>query len=84
MLLSLMGNNKPSKRQVALQKPLKESSEDMAIHSTNSLDGSYIGKNVVNKVKSPAPATESEGQNINQLIVKDFNEKCDEYFIVIS
>ena len=67
MLLSLTGNNKPRKRQVALQKQSKEGSENMALHFTNPLDGSYIGRNVVNKVKNTAPAAESEGQNIKQI-----------------
>ena len=44
MLLSLMGNNKPIKKQVALQKPLKESSEAMALCCDNSLDGLYINR----------------------------------------
>ena len=58
MLLSLTGNNKPIKR-----KPLKESSEAMALHCYNSLDGLYINKNYVSKVKGPAPVTESNAQN---------------------
>ena len=33
VLLSLMGNNKPIKKQVVIQKPLKESSEAMASHT---------------------------------------------------
>ena len=36
MLLSLMGNNKPIKKQVVPQKPIKESSEDRALHCNNS------------------------------------------------
>ena len=52
----------------------------MSLHSTNSLDGSYIKRNVVNEVRGPAPVAESESQNVKQLIVKDFNEKCNEYF----
>ena len=74
MLLSLTGKNKTSKRQVALQKPLKGSSEAMALHSTNSLDGSCINRNIINKVEGPAPVAESETQNVKQLIVKDFNK----------
>ena len=60
MLLSLIGNNKPIKRQVALQKPLKESSDAMALCCDNSLDGSYINKNDVNKAKGQAPFGESD------------------------
>ena len=52
----------------------------MGLCSGNSLDGSYINRSVVNEVKGPAPVTESEIQHIKQLIVKDFNKKCDEYF----
>ena len=55
----------------------------MAFHSANSLDGSYINRNIVNEVKDPAPVAESEMPNIKQLIVKDFNEKCNEYFRVL-
>ena len=44
MLLSLTGNIKTIKRQVALQKLLKESSEAMALHCDNSLVGSYINR----------------------------------------
>ena len=80
MLLALIGNNKTIKRQVALQKPLKESSEAMALHCNNSLDGSYINRNIVNEAKGPAPVAESNTQNIKQLVVKNFNEKCNEYF----
>ena len=79
-LLLLTGNNKPIKRQVALQKPLKESSEAMALCYNNSLVGSYINSNIVNKVKGPAPVAESDMQNVKQLIIKDFNKKCNEYF----
>ena len=63
MLLSLMGNNKPIKKQVAIQNPLKENSEAMAPHCNNSLNGSYINKNNRNKVKGPAPVAESNVQN---------------------
>ena len=80
LLRSLTGNNKTIKRQVALQRPLKESSEGMALCCDNSLDGSYINRNIVNKAKGPAPAAESDTQNGRQLVAKDFNEKCDEYF----
>ena len=80
MLLLLTGNNKPIKRQVALQKPLKESSEAMALCSKKSLDRSYIDGNVVNEVKGPAPAAESKTQHVKKLIVKDFNDKCYKYF----
>ena len=80
MLLSLTGNNKPIKKQVALQKPLKESSEAKAKHWNNSLDGSYINRNIVNEAKDPAPVAESDTQHIKQLVVNDLNEKCEEYF----
>ena len=80
MLLSLTGNNKTSKRQVAVQRSLKESNEARVSHSTNSLDGSYIDRNVINEVKGPASVAENEMQNVKQLIVRDFNEKCYEYF----
>ena len=52
----------------------------MALCSENSLDGSYINRNVINEVKAPAPVAESKMQHVKQLIVKDFNEKCNEYF----
>ena len=80
MLLSLTGNNKPIKKQVAIQKPLKESNEAMASHCNNSLDGSYFNKNDVNKAKDVEPVAESKVQNTKQLVVHDFNEKCSEYF----
>ena len=80
MLLFMTGNNKTSKRQVKVQKPLKENREARALCSAKSLDGSYIDRNVINEVKGPAPVAESEIQNVNQLIVKDFNDKCNEYF----
>ena len=51
MLLSLTGNNKPIKKWVVLQKPLKESSEAMALHCNNSLDGLYSNKNDVKEIK---------------------------------
>ena len=80
MLLSLTGNNKPIKKQVTIQKLLKESSEAIALHCDNSLDGSYIIKNDINKAKGPAPVTESDVQNAKWLVVNDFNKKCYEYF----
>ena len=80
MLLSLTGNSRTNKRQVALQKPLKESSEAMALCFKNSLDKSYINRNIINEVKGPVLVTDSKIQNVKQLIVKDFNEKCNEYF----
>ena len=80
MLLSLTGNNENIKRQVTLQKPLKESSEAMALCCDNSLDGSYINRNVINEAKGPAPVVESDAQAVKQLVVKGFNEKCNEYF----
>ena len=52
----------------------------MALHCDNSLDRSYINRNVVNKAKGPAPVAESDMQNVKQSVVKDFNVKCDEYF----
>ena len=54
--------------------------EHTALHNNNSLDGMYINKNNVNKAKGPAPVAESNAQNAKQLVVNDFNEKCDEYF----
>ena len=63
MLLSLTGNNKPIERQVALQKPFKESSDAMALMCNNSSDRSYIDKNDVNKAKGPAQVAESNAQN---------------------
>ena len=52
----------------------------MALCSENSLDGPYINRNILNEVKGPAPVAESEMQHVKQLKVKDFNEKCIEYF----
>ena len=52
----------------------------MALHCGNSLDGSYINRNIINEAKGPAPVAESDTQNLKQLVVKDFNEKCNEYF----
>ena len=80
MLLSLMGNHKPIKKQVAIQKPLKESNETVASHCNHSLDGLYINKNDVNEVKGPISMAESDAQNAKQLVVVDFNENCNEYF----
>ena len=80
MLLSLMGNNKPIERQVAIQKPLKESNETVATCCNNSLDGLYINKNNVNEAKGPISMAESDAQNAKQLVVADFNENCNEYF----
>ena len=71
MFLSCMGNNKPIKEQVAIQKPLKESSEAMASCCNNSLHGLYIKKNNVNEVKGTAPVAESDVQNAKQLVVVD-------------
>ena len=80
MLLSLVGNNKPIKKQVTLQKPLKESSKGMASHCDNSFDGLYISKNDVNEAKGPAPVAESNAQNAKWLVGVDFNKKYDEFF----
>ena len=80
MLLSLTGNNKPIKKQVALQMPWKESSEPTALCYNNSLDGLYINKNDVNKAKGPSPVAESDVQNAKRLVVNDFNKICNEYF----
>ena len=52
----------------------------MASHCDNSLDGLYINKNGVNKVIVIAPVAKSNAQNAKQLVVGDFNKKCDEYF----
>ena len=52
----------------------------MALDANNSVDGSYIKMNVINKVKGPAPVAESNAQHVKQLAGKDFKEKCDEYF----
>ena len=52
----------------------------MALHSENSFNESYINRNIVNKVRCPVAVAESETQNVKQLIVKDFNEKCNDYF----
>ena len=52
----------------------------MLLHCNNSLDGSYINRNIINEAKGPAPVTESDAQNAKQLVVNGFNEKCNEYF----
>ena len=80
MLLSLTGNHKPIKKQVLIQKPLKESNETMASCCNNSLEGSYISKNIVNEAKSPISVAESDVQNAKQLVVIEVSAKCDEYF----
>ena len=80
MLLSLTGNCKTSKGQIAPQKPLSGRSETRASCSINTLDGSYIDRNAVNEVKGSAPVAESETQNVKQLIIWDLNEKCNEFF----
>ena len=80
MLLLLTGNHKTGKRQIAPQKLLKESGEARASHSINTVDGSYLDRNAVNEAKGPAPVAEYETKNVKQLIIWDFNEKCDEYF----
>ena len=74
MLLSLTGNNKPIKKQVAMQKPLKKSNE--ASSCSNSVDGSYINKNDVSKVKDPAPVANDDMQNATWLVVVDFNKNA--------
>ena len=80
MLLLLTGNHKTSKRQIAPQRPLKQSGEARASCPTNSLDGLYIDRNAVSEVKGPALVAENETQNVKQIIVRDFNENCNEYF----
>ena len=52
----------------------------MALHCDNSLDESYINRNIVNEAKGPAPVAESDMPNVKQLVVKDFNKKCNMYF----
>ena len=52
----------------------------MASSCNNSLDGSYIDKNDVSKVKDPALVVNDNVQNAKWLVVVDFNEKCNEYF----
>ena len=52
----------------------------MALHCDNSLGGPYINRNIINDVKGSVTVAESDTQNVKQLVVKDFNEKCDEYF----
>ena len=64
MLLSLTGNNKPIKKWVALQKPLKENSEAMALCCDNSLYGSHINRNVIGEANGPAPVAGSDTQNV--------------------
>ena len=64
MLLLLTGNCKTSRRQIAPQKPLGGSGESRTPHSINSLDGSYIDRNIVNEVKGSAPVAENETQNV--------------------
>ena len=58
----------------------------MAFCSENSLDGSYINRNIVNEVKGPAPVAESKMQNVKQLIAKDINKNAmsifESYFIM--
>ena len=73
--------NKPIKKQVALQKPLEESSEAMTLHCNNSLDGSYINRKVVNEAKVQYQLLKVIRR---RLVVNDFNEKCNEHFRVIS
>ena len=50
-------------KQVAIQKPLNESSEAMASHCNKSLDESYINKNDINEAQGPVPVAESDVQN---------------------
>ena len=52
----------------------------MASYSNNSLEGSYISKNDINQAKHPASVAESDAQNAKQLLVVDFNKKCNECF----
>ena len=52
----------------------------MALHCNNSSHGSHINRNVINEAQGPALVAESNMQNVKELVVKDFNEKCDEYF----
>ena len=80
MLLSLSGNCRTSKRQIALQKALNEGGETGTSNSIINLDGSYIDRNPVNEVRGSAPIAENRTQNVKQLVICDFNEKCAEYF----
>ena len=52
----------------------------MTSHCDNSLDGLYISKNDVNEVKNAISVAKSDVQDAKQLVVVDFNEKCDKYF----
>ena len=63
MLLSLIDNNKPIQKQVAIQKPLKESIGVMASCCNNSLDWLHINKNDINEVKGSTPVAKSDAQN---------------------
>ena len=40
------------------------------------LDRSYIDRNVVNEARGSAQITENRTQNVKQLVIQDFNEKC--------
>ena len=52
----------------------------MVLCCDNSLDGSYHNRNIVNEARGPTSVARSDMQNVKQLVVKDFNKKCDEYF----
>ena len=51
MLLSLTGNSKPIKKQVTINKMLKENSKDIAKIGDDILDRLYINKNNESKAK---------------------------------
>ena len=76
MLLSLMGNNKPIKKQAAIQKPLIESNEGIASSCSNFLDRSYINKKDLSKSKDPAPVADNDAQNAKCLVVVNFNKNA--------
>ena len=80
MPLSLTGNTKPIKKQVAINRISRENSKDVAKLGDDTLDGSYINRNNECKTKGTVTERDMKAENAKQLVIDDFNKKCDEYF----
>ena len=67
-------------KQVAIHKISKENSKDVVKFGNDTLDGSYINKNNEDKAKGMATESDAITENAKQLVIVNFNKKCDEYF----
>ena len=74
MLLSLTGNSKPIKKQVAINKMSKDNSKDIAKIGNYMLDGSYFNKNKKSKAKGTAIENNENSKDASWLIIDDFNK----------